>query len=90
MTLETRRPIVLALSALALGPLPAVIAAVSIFVDGQWAERRSLMLVIVLVYGCLGFVAGWRSASWSTALWLSLPALPALLLFAEAATLAVL
>ena len=48
------------------------------------------MLVILLPYGCLGFLAGWLSHSCSTALWLSLPALPALLLFGEDTTLAVL
>ena len=89
MTRQTRRPIVTSLSALALGLLPAFFVAVSVFADARWAERRLLMLAVVLAYGCLGFLAGWLSQSWRTALWLSLPALPALLLFGEDTTLAV-
>ena len=88
MTLETRGRIVSALSALALGLLPAVIVAVSVFAAGQCAERRCLMLFIVLAYGCLGFLAGWLSASWRAALWISLPALPVLLVFGDDITLA--
>ena len=88
MTRQTRRPIVTSLSAFALGLLPAFFVAVSVFADAQWAERRFLMLAVVLAYGCLGFLAGWLSQSWRTALWLSLPALPALLLFGEAMAVA--
>ena len=83
MTSLTIRSIAMALSALALGLLPAFFVAVSVFADGQWAERSFLMLAIVLGYSFLGFLAGWLSASWSAALWLSFPALPALMVFGE-------
>ncbi len=83
MTRLTIRSTAMALSALALGLLPAFFVAVSVFADGQWAERSYLMLAIILGYSFLGFLAGWLSASWSTALWLSFPALPALLVFGE-------
>ena len=86
MTRQTIRSIVIALSAFALGLLPAFFVAVSVFADGPWAERSVLMLAIVLGYSFLGFLAGWLSASWSTALWLSFPALPALLVFGEDTT----
>ena len=83
MTRQTIRTIAMSLTALALGLLPAFFVAVSVFADGQWAERSFLMLAIILGYSFLGFLAGWLSASWSTALWLSFPALPALLVFGE-------
>ncbi len=83
MTSLTIRSIAMALSALALGLLPAFFVAVSVFADGQWVERSFLMLAIILGYSFLGFLAGWLSASWSTALWFSFPALPALLVFGE-------
>ena len=88
MTRPTRRPIITALSALALGLLPTFFVGVSVFADGQWAERRPLMLAIVLAYSFLGLLTGWLSARWSTALWLNLPALPALLVFGEDTTFA--
>ena len=87
MTRQARRPIVTSLSAFALGLLPAFFVAVSVFADAQWAERRFLMLAVVLAYGCLGFLAGWLSTSWPMALWISLPALPALLIFGDDMTL---
>ena len=83
MTRRTIRTIAMGVSALALGLLPAFFVAVSVFADGQWAERSFLMLAIILGYSFLGFLAGWHSAAWSTALWLSFPALPALLVFGE-------
>ena len=83
MTRQTRQPIIMALSALALGLLPAFIVAVSVFADGQWAERRFLILAILLGYSCLGFLAGWLSASWRIAFWLSFPALPMLMVFGD-------
>ncbi len=87
MTRQTGRPIATALTALALGLLGAFIVAVSVFADGQWAERRFLILAILAGYGCTGFLAGWLSTLWSSGLWLSFPALPALLLFGEGTTL---
>ncbi len=83
MTSQTRRPIQTALSALAVGLLPAFIVAVSVFADGQWAERRLLILAILAGYVCLGFLMGWLSRTWSAALGLILPALPALVVFGE-------
>jgi hypothetical protein len=88
MTRQTGRAFAKALSALALGLLPATIVAVAVFADGQWAERRVLLLVILLGYSCLGFLAGWLSASWRAALWISLPALPALIVFGDDMTFA--
>lgn len=83
MTGQARRPIISALNALVLGLLPAFFVAVAVFADGQWAERRALVLAILVGYSCLGFLAGWLAASWSAGLWLSFPALPALLVFGE-------
>jgi hypothetical protein len=83
MTRQTIRTIAMNLTALALGLLPAFFVAVSVFADGQWAQRSFLMLAIILGYGFLGFLGGWLSASWSTALWVGFPALPALLVFGE-------
>ena len=50
MTRLTGRAIAMALSALALGLLPASMVAVAVFADGQSAERWVLLLVIVLGY----------------------------------------
>ena len=83
MTGQTRRSIGTTLVALVLGLLGAFVVAVSVFADGAWAERRFLILAILAGYGLAGFLAGWLSASWHTALWLIFPALPALILFAE-------
>jgi hypothetical protein len=88
MTRLISRAIATALSALALGLLPASMVAVAVFADGQSAERWVLLLVIALGYSCLGFLAGWLSASWRAALWISLPALPALLVFGDDMTFA--
>ena len=88
MTGQTRRSIGIALVALVLGLLGAFVVAVSVFADGAWAERRFLILVILAGYGLVGFLVGWLAASWHAALWLSVPALPALLLFAEDTTFA--
>ena len=87
MARQSSRPIVTALNALAFGLFGAFIAAISVFADGLWAERRFLFLAILVGYGCIGFLAGWLSTLWSSGLWLSFPALPALLLFGEGTTL---
>ena len=84
MTQQTGRAIA---TALTLGLLPASMVAVAVFADGQWAERRVLLLAIALGYSCLGFLTGWLSASCRVALWISLPALPALLIFGDDMTL---
>ncbi len=87
MARQSRRPIITALNALAFGMFGAFIVAISVFADGLWAERRFLILAILTSYGLLGFLAGWLSTLWSSGLWLSFPALPALLLFGESTTL---
>ncbi len=83
MTKHTVRQIGQALEALALGLPPAFMVAVSVFSDGQWAERRFIILAIIVGYGLLGALAGWLFSSWRSALWVSLPALPALVVFGE-------
>ena len=83
MTGQTRRSIGIALVALVLGLLGAFVVAVSVFADGAWAERRFLILAVLAGYGLAGFLAGWFAGWRHTALWLSVPALPALKLFAE-------
>lgn len=83
MTEQPRRPVLAALSSVALGLLGALFVAVSVFADGQAAERRWLILAILAGYACAGFLAGWLAASWRPGLWLSFPALVALLLFGE-------
>ena len=62
MTGELRRRITISVNALALGLFPAFFVADSVFADRQWAERRFLILAIVLGYGRLRFLAGWLSA----------------------------
>lgn len=87
MARQSKRPIVTALNALAFGVFGAFVVAISVFADGLWTERRFLILAILASYGLLGFLAGWLSTLWSSGLWLSFPALPALLLFGESTTL---
>ncbi|HZG68918.1 MAG TPA: hypothetical protein VEZ12_19430 [Herpetosiphonaceae bacterium] len=85
---QTRRSIAIALIALVLGLLGAFVVAVSVLADGAWTERRFLILAILAGYGLAGFLAGWLAGSWHPALWLIFPALPALILFAEDTTFA--
>ncbi len=80
MTRQIDRAIATALSALALGLLRASMVTVAVFADGHGLSVRFL-LTIALGYSCLGFLAGWLSASWRAAVWMSLPALPTLLVF---------
>ncbi len=83
MTRQTRRRISAELTAVALGLVGAFIVVVSVFADGPWAERRFVILAILMGYGCAGFLIGWGGRSWRTVLWLSSPALPVLLVFGE-------
>ena len=88
MTRQTRGSIGITLTALVLGLLGAFVVAVSVFADGAWAERRFLILAILAGYGFAGFLAGWLAGAWHPALGLTVPALPALILFAEDTTFA--
>lgn len=87
MTRQIDRAIATALSALALGLLRASMVTVAVFADGHGLSVRFL-LTIALGYSCLGFLAGWLSASWRAAVWMSLPALPTLLVFGDDMTIA--
>ena len=61
----------------------------AVFADGTTSERIVAMLITIAIYGLLGLAAGYFLATWTWGVWLSIPALLVLLVFAEDMGLAV-
>jgi hypothetical protein len=74
-------PIVRTLLTAVLGLTLAFFVAVSIIADGPWDERAGMIGVLVLGYGLIGAVLGFRASAWY-GIGLALPGLAVIALLA--------